>query len=345
MVLHKRRKGEDRKCTRKRCGQDARAPTRMTEKMNNAKNFKLGTRSSPLALWQAERVTALMQQNNPDVEIEIVKITTTGDKVLDKPLVQVGDKGIFTKEIENALLDKTIDFAVHSFKDLPTKFPDGLGITAIPERDSPFDALISRKAACLKNLSKNPTVATGSLRRKAQILSLRPDAHVVDIRGNVNTRLRKYEESDWDALIMAMAAIHRMEWDNKIANILSPEEMLPAPAQGALAVETRLDDEPTNALLQTIHDQTTAKTVQAERAFLAVLEGGCQVPIAAYAILEENQIELTGLISSLDGKQCLRESRKAPADDPISLGRALAEQMLENGGKEIIQELIQLSEH
>jgi hydroxymethylbilane synthase len=311
--------------------------------MPHTTSFKLGTRGSPLALWQAERVQSLLWEHRPDVEIEIVIIQTIGDKILDKPMVQVGDKGIFTKEIENALLDKTIDFAVHSFKDLPTKLPEGLAIICIPERDSPFDALFSKSADCMKDFPKNPIIATGSLRRKAQILALRPDATVVDIRGNVNTRLRKYNESNWDGLIMAHAAIRRLEWEDKIAGVLKPEEMLPAPAQGALAVEARIDDEAIRVLLQTIHDANTAAAVQAERAFLAALEGGCQVPIAAYAKLHDGQVELTGLIASLNGKQCVRECVEGNREESISLGRELAERVLENGGEDIIRELLRLS--
>ena len=307
--------------------------------MSNKILFWLGTRGSPLALWQAERVQSLLREKRPDVTIELVPIQTTGDKILDKPLVQVGGKGVFTKEIELALLKRKVDFAVHSFKDLPTQLPEGLAIICIPERDSPFDALFSRRGLSLKSLPKNPLVATGSLRRRAQVLAVRPDAQVIDVRGNVNTRLRKYRESDWDGLIMAMAGIRRMGWEEQIAGILSTEEMLPAPAQGALAVEARADDADTRELLLEIHDETTAAGVRAERAFLSTLEGGCQVPIGAYAMRQEETITLEGLIATLDGALVIRERISGPVHESASLGIRLAETVLAKGGSEIIEQL------
>lgn len=307
--------------------------------MAETHHFFLGTRGSPLALWQAERVQALLKNRCPTVEIEIRIIHTTGDKILDKPLVQIGDKGLFTKEIETALQNGEIDFAVHSYKDLPTMQPEGLGIVAVPERDSPFDALVSHKGACLRDLPDSPIVATGSLRRRAQVLAIRPDATVADIRGNVNTRLRKYDESNWDALIMAETALRRMGWRERIAGVLSPEEMIPAPAQGALAVEARLEDERTAVLLQTIHDVHAAVTVQAERAFLATLEGGCQVPMAAYARVNNGEVYLAGLLANLDGSRSIRHSLTGSASDPAELGRLLAGRILEAGGREIIDDL------
>ncbi len=305
--------------------------------------FKLGTRGSPLALWQAERVKSLLSQRCPEAEIEIVTIQTTGDRILDKPLVQLGGKGVFTKEIENALLDERIDFAVHSFKDLPTVLPQGLEIVSIPERDSPFDAIFSRSASCLKDLPPDPMIATGSLRRRAQVLAARPDATVIDIRGNVNTRLKKFRESDWDALIMAEAGARRMGWRDQIAGVLSVEEMLPAPAQGAIAIEARIDDEAVRDLLLTIHDKTTAAIVLAERAFLATLEGGCQVPIAAYAMVDGENLNLEGLIASLDGSPIVRESKTGSASCPDELGRNLAQAILDHGGREIIDLLSSLN--
>lgn len=307
--------------------------------MNETPRFLLGTRGSPLALWQAERARALLKERRPDAEIEISIIQTTGDKILDKPLVQIGDKGLFTREIEKALLEGEIDFAVHSFKDLPTKLPEGLAIVSIPERDSPFDALVAKEGACLRDLPKNPTIATGSLRRRAQILAARPDATVVDIRGNVNTRLRKYDESNWDALILAEAGLRRMGWLGRIAGTLPLDELLPAPAQGALAVEARVSDKRTIECLQTIHDAKVAAGVEAERAFLAALEGGCQVPIAAYARIEREEIHLQGLLADLDGSRCLRDSLSGSFADPTDLGKALAERILRRGGQEIIDSL------
>ncbi len=306
--------------------------------------LKLGTRGSPLAIWQAERVKSLLINKIPHLHIEIIKIQTIGDKILDKPIIDVGDKGIFTKEIEKSLLNEEIDIAVHSYKDLPTKLPEGLEIVSVPERDSPFDVLISQKASSLKDLPENPLIATGSLRRKSQVLATRPDARIVDIRGNVNTRMRKYHESNWDALIMAMAGIRRMGWEEQIAGILTTDEMLPAPAQGALAVESRSLDQETRSLLGNIHDRDTALLVEAERALLATLEGGCQVPIGAHAVLFDGEIILEGFIGSLDGKQCIRRKMTGDINNPAYVGQLLAEKMLKEGGGEIIEELLRTSQ-
>ncbi|MDX9753669.1 MAG: hydroxymethylbilane synthase [bacterium] len=307
--------------------------------MNNQLVFKLGTRGSPLALWQAERVKSLLLQAQPELHIEIVIIHTTGDKILDKPLIQVGGKGIFTKEIENAMLAGEIDFAVHSFKDLPTVLPEGLAIVAIPERSEPMDAILSRGGTTLATLPPNPTIATGSLRRRAQVRIARPDSTVVDIRGNVNTRLRKFYESPWDALIMAHAGLVRMEWQDRIGGVLPLEEMIPAPAQGALAIEARKDDTRTQTLLSSIHDPQAAQGVWAERAFLATLEGGCQVPMGAFAQLSEQTITLHGFVSNLDGSIYFRESLQGPHTDPSTLGIQLAQHILARGGQAIIEDL------
>lgn len=301
--------------------------------------LKLGTRGSPLALWQAERVKTLLETKHKNLKVELIIIHTTGDKILDKPLVQVGDKGIFTKEIENALLANEIDLAVHSFKDLPTVLPEGLGIVSIPERSAPFDAILSRNSSSLKELPDNPVIATGSLRRLAQILIARPDATVVDIRGNVNTRLRKFEESTWDALIMAHAGILRMGWEDKIAGVLSLDEMIPAPAQGALAIEARLDDAATRFFLESIHNPNIATGILAERACLAVMEGGCQVPMGAYAQVQNNKITLYGFVSNLDGTHYFRETIEDNPSHPEETGQRLAEQILAAGGDNIIAEL------
>lgn len=307
--------------------------------------FKLGTRGSPLALWQAERVKTLLAEAVPDAQVEIEIIHTLGDKILDKPLVQVGGKGIFTKEIETAMLDERIDFAVHSFKDLPTVLPDGLAVVSIPERDSPFDALFSRDYSCLADMPDDAVIATGSLRRRAQILALKPKAQVIDLRGNVNTRLQKYNDAGWHGMIMAHAAIRRMEWDDKIAGPLSPDEMLPAPAQGAIAIEARGDDSETRELLQSIHNSDDASSVLAERAFLARLEGGCQVPMAAYATVESGALKLAGLVSSINGDPMASDSIEGPAGQAESLGRELADRLLEQGGADIIEHLKDLNRH
>lgn len=313
--------------------------------MGGRRVFKLGTRGSPLAMWQARRVRDLLSKARPAAGIEIVTIQTSGDKILDKPLVQIGGKGIFTKEIEDALLDGAIDFAVHSFKDLPTKQPGGLAIAAVPERENPFDALVSRGGGSLAELPENPVVATGSHRRRSQVLAARPGATVVDIRGNVNTRLKKFDESDWHALVMARAALERMGWLDRISGTLDPKEMLPAPAQGALAIETRVDDGETIRLLEAVHNADVAASVRAERAFLAALEGGCQVPIAAHAVRGDGILILDGLVASLDGKTIVRGRREQPLEEnPEALGRGLAEEVLDRGGREIVEELIRREE-
>ncbi|MBI1388113.1 MAG: hydroxymethylbilane synthase [bacterium] len=310
----------------------------------NERVFKLGTRGSPLALWQAERVKALLAERRPESRIEIEIIHTIGDKILDKPLVQVGGKGVFTKEIETALQEGSIDFAVHSFKDLPTVQPEGLGVVAIPERESPFDALFSRKYKSLGDMPERPVIATGSLRRRAQILALRPEAEVIDLRGNVNTRLKKFEESKWDGMIMASAAIRRMEWEGQSATPLSPAEMLPAPAQGALAIEARLDDESVIELLSSLHDESAAVSVAAERAFLAELEGGCQVPMAAYSVVTGDKVTLDGLVAALNGTPLLRGNLTGLLSESAELGVRLANRLLETGGAEIIESLKELNE-
>lgn len=299
----------------------------------------LGTRGSPLALWQAERVKALLAAARPDVAIEIEIIHTRGDKILDKPFIQVGGKGIFTKEIEEALLAGSIDFAVHSYKDLPSILPEGLAIVCIPERDSPLDALFSRGAACLADLPEAPIVATGSPRRRAQILALRPQAEIIDLRGNVNTRLRKFNESTWDAMIMAHAAIRRMGWDETLATPIAIKEMLPAPAQGALAIEARADDAACREVLRAIHSEAAAVGVAAERALLAGLEGSCHIPIAAYADVDGNSMTLHGLLSAPDGEPLIRRSLTSPSQEAESLGTRLAETILAEGGREIIDAL------
>jgi hydroxymethylbilane synthase len=273
--------------------------------------LKIGTRGSQLALWQANWIAARLAELGESVEIEIIK--TTGDRITDVALSKVGSKGLFTKELEEALLDRRVDLAVHSLKDVPTDLPEGLILAAIPEREDPRDAVIGHKLSELKTGAK---VGTSSLRRAAQLRLARPDLAIEDIRGNLDTRLRKLDEGQYDAIILAAAGLRRLGWAHRIAEILDPSVMCPAVGQGALAVETRLDAPPVCAKLM---HQDTHTAVRAERAFLAALGGGCQVPIGAYAQVQNGMIHL----------QAFHATRKqAQGADPEQLGRDLARQFL-----------------
>ncbi len=297
---------------------------------------KIGTRGSQLALWQARFIEHSLATNFPDTEFEIVIIKTTGDLVLDTALSKIGDKGLFTSEIENALLAGDIDLAVHSLKDLPTTQPDGLVIGAVAKRELPNDVLIAKTATSIASLNPNAIVATGSLRRKSQLLHLRPDVEVVDMRGNVPTRIRKFLESDADAMILAYAGIHRLGLDEYIKQIIPVVEMIPAVGQGAVASETR-EGELTSAMAM-INDPDTSVCVRAERAFLRSLEGGCQVPIGAYAVYIGGDVSLKGFVGSLDGSTLIREGMNGSRDEPEKLGMELAEKVLALGANDILNE-------
>jgi hydroxymethylbilane synthase len=302
-------------------------------------HLNIGTRQSPLALWQAEFVKAELQKNNPSLTVELVPIKTTGDKILDSPLSKIGDKGLFTREIEHYLLDGRIDLAVHSLKDLPTQTPDGLAITAITRREDTRDVLIAKEKHTVQTLPQHAVIATGSLRRRSQLLALRPDFKIVDIRGNLNTRFKKFDESPWDAMILAFAGVHRLGWDERISALIPHEEMLPAVGQGALGIETRTGDTETLALLTVLNDPITERCTKAERALLRHLEGGCQIPIGAFAESQENTLSLSAFVGSLDGTTTLRKTISAVAPDVAaaeSLGTALAEALLKQGGWEIL---------
>jgi len=301
-------------------------------------SLKIGTRSSPLALWQAEWVKARLLEMDEVAEVELVKIKTSGDKILDVPLAKVGGKGLFTKEIEEALLRGDADLAVHSMKDVPTDIPDGLKVDVIPEREDPSDALISRGVK-LADLPPGAQIGTSSLRRRAQLKRLRPDFVIVDLRGNIETRLRKLDSENLDAVILASAGIKRMGYTDRITEQISGDVMLPAVGQGALAIETRINDEEVNSVVGRLHHQPTAVCVLAERFFLKKLEGGCQVPIAGDATLEGENLTLEGLVGDLDGQRLIRETQTGPAGDYEKIGIALAEQLLEQGAAEILAEV------
>jgi hydroxymethylbilane synthase len=268
----------------------------------------IGTRKSPLALWQAEFVKAKLEQHFPDRQFALQHIQTTGDKILDSPLSKIGDKGLFTREIEHALLRGDIDLAVHSLKDLPTQTPDGLAICAITKREDTRDVLISKSPTTLLTLPVNAKLATGSLRRRSQVLALRPDLEIHNIRGNLNTRFKKFFESNFDAMLLAFAGVHRLELDAHISEILSHDFILPAVGQGALGIETRDDDIDLISMVQRLNDLETELCTKAERSLLRSLEGGCQIPIGAFGTFADGQFTLSAFVGSLDGKEIIRES-------------------------------------
>jgi hydroxymethylbilane synthase len=311
--------------------------------------ISIGTRGSKLALWQAEWVQSELKRLYPDLGIEINKIKTTGDKVLDVPLANVGGKGLFVKEIEEALLGHEVDIAVHSMKDVPTEFPDGLHLAVICKRDDPRDAFISKirnSKFDIRNFNDLPLgakVGTSSLRRLCQLLNVRPDLKIEQLRGNLDTRLRKLDEGQFDAIILAAAGIKRLDWEEKITEILTPEICLPAIGQGAIGVECRIDDEFVNNLILPLNHNDTSICVRAERAFLKRLEGGCQVPIAAYARIERKEynskLVMDGLVGSISGDRIIKGHIEGRTDHAESLGITLAEDILSRGAKEILDKI------
>ncbi|MBI5559698.1 MAG: hydroxymethylbilane synthase [Deltaproteobacteria bacterium] len=304
------------------------------------RTIKIGTRASVLALWQANWVKGELEKRYPAVEVSLEKIKTTGDKITDVPLAKVGGKGLFVKEIEEALLSGRVDLAVHSMKDVPTLLPKGLHLKAITEREDPRDVVISRGGRKLLELPVGARIGTSSLRRQAQLLCLRPDFEVVGLRGNLDTRIRKLEGGAFDCVILAGAGIKRLGWGDKITEYLPPETMLPAIGQGALGIETRTDDEHVNKLISFFDHPETSVAVTAERAMLKRLEGGCQVPIAAYGTVRgDGVLKLTGLVASTDGKTVVKDSLEGNADRAGELGTVLAERLLKMGAREILAEL------
>jgi hydroxymethylbilane synthase len=300
------------------------------------RKYLIGTRGSELALWQANWVKARLAVLSPETTFEIKVIRTTGDQVLDVALSKIGDKGLFTRQIETELMDGKIDLAVHSLKDLQTIQPDGLLIGATCERDIPNDAFVSRFFETVDELPRRARVATGSLRRKSQLLHYRPDLEIVDIRGNVPTRLQKFADSDLDGLILAYAGLNRLGLKEKIRQTIPFTVMLPAPGQGALAVEVRSDDKRAMALCGGLDDASTRLCVTAERAFLRRLEGGCQVPIGAVATLQNDRVHLDGMVGSLDGSTVFREYIEGGADEADNLGIRLAERLIERGAGKLL---------
>jgi hydroxymethylbilane synthase len=292
----------------------------------------VGSRGSQLALWQARWIQARLQSFGIECRLEIIH--TTGDKITDVALSKVGTKGLFTKEIEEALLNGSIDVAVHSLKDMPTELPEGLILAAIPEREDPRDALIGGRLAELKPGAR---VGTSSLRRAAQLRSMRPDLQISDVRGNLDTRLRKLDEGKYDAIVLASAGLRRLGWEERISELLDPAAMCPAVGQGALGVETRDDSGEAREVCRRLDHAATRSAVTAERAVLAALGGGCQVPIGAHATLDASTIHIRSIIVSPDGGQVIRKEASGPAAEAAALGRALGDELLAEGGAKILE--------
>ena len=303
------------------------------------KNLVIGTRGSKLALWQANHIAESIRTRYPSVEVTIVRIVTTGDRILDVPLAKIGGKGLFTKELETAMLQGEIDLAVHSLKDMPTELPPGLTLAAVTRRADPGDALISPRFSTLDELPSGARVGTSSLRRRAQLLHYRPDLLISDLRGNLDTRLNKVRTQELDAIILAVAGLKRLGWEQDISQVLPHSICLPAVGQGALAIEARQDDVEVLELLSFLNDQETRAAVFAERAFLRVIEGGCQVPVGVYGEISGQRLSLSALIASVDGQTMIKDQVCGDAADGEALGDELAKRMLAAGGREILAAL------
>ena len=300
--------------------------------------IRLGTRASLLALCQANWVKSKLEEHHPGIRVKLVHIKTTGDK-LDVPLFEMGGKGLFVKEIEEALLRSTVDMAVHSAKDLPALIPEGLALMAFPEREDPRDVLISREGKRFSEISPGGRVGTGSLRRRAQLLHLRPDLEIIPMRGNLDTRIKKLSTLKLDAVVLASAGLRRLKWEEQISEYFEPEVLLPAIGQGVLAIEGRLRDERIKRLVAPLNHYPTEAALAAERAFLRVLEGGCQVPIAGLAKVESGRLSMAGLVAEVEGGRVIRGRVEGPAVKSEELGRELAEELLTQGAGDILREV------
>lgn len=299
--------------------------------------YIIGSRGSELALWQSNWVKNELEKLYTGIEIEIKIIKTKGDKILDVSLSKIGDKGLFTKEIENSLLDSEIDMAVHSLKDLPTSLTEGLMIGAVSERIEQRDVYISNSFINIDDIPIGAKIATGSLRRKSQLLNYRPDLQVVDLRGNITTRLNKYDESDWAGLILAYAGVKRLGLENRIKQLIPTEIILPAVSQGVMAVEIRDGDRDLLDIVRKINNTESEIEIKAERSFLKALQGGCQVPIGVYSKIKGNDLEMEGMVGSLDGKVVLRALKIGDITKPEKLGQELADALIEKGAAEILE--------
>ncbi len=305
--------------------------------------IRIATRKSPLAMWQAEHVAAALRAAHPGLQVELLGMSTQGDKILDTPLAKIGGKGLFVKELEQGMLEGRADIAVHSMKDVPVELPAGLHLPVIMEREDPRDAFVSNRYASLDELPEGARVGTSSLRRQCQLLELRPDLELLPLRGNVNTRLRKLDEGEYDAVILAAAGLIRLGFGDRIRAFIEPEQSLPAIGQGAIGIECRADDDRVNELIAPLHHPPTATCVLAERAMNNRLEGGCQVPIAGHALLDGDRLWLRGLVGSLDGKVIIRGEVRGDTTEAETLGRLLADRLLADGADEILRALYQAS--
>ena len=299
----------------------------------------VGTRGSKLALWQAGHIADWLRQINPGLTVELKRIVTTGDKILDVPLAKIGGKALFTKELELAMLSGEIDLAVHSLKDMPTELPAGLILAATSERMDPHDAFVSCKYRCVADLPQGATVGTSSLRRSAQLLRLRPDLKIVSLRGNLDTRLQKLDDGHFDAIVLAAAGLRRLGWSSRITDLMSPDECLPAVGQGVLAIETRADDPDLQASMALLDHAPTRACVTAERKFLDAVQGGCQTPIGVYGRFDEGKLVLKARILSLDGTRCIEGTMAGDPANAEAMGQELAEQLLNDGAREILAEI------
>lgn len=301
--------------------------------------LRIATRKSPLALWQAEYVKAELEQAHPELKVELVPMSTRGDKILDTPLAKIGGKGLFIKELEVAMQAGEADIAVHSMKDVPMEFPEGFALGVICPRENPHDAFVSNTYTQLQDLPQGAVVGTCSLRRKAQLLATRPDLVIKDLRGNVQTRLSKLDAGEFDAIILAAAGLIRLKMESRIAQLIDADLSLPAAGQGAVGIEIRAGDTRTLAYLQALHCDTTAACVNAERALSRTLGGGCQVPIAAFATLQDGRVSLDGRVASVDGKTLLKVADSAAETEAEALGVQLGQQLISLGADKILAEL------
>jgi hydroxymethylbilane synthase len=301
--------------------------------------LRIATRKSPLALWQANHVRDALMTRNPGLEVELFTMTTQGDKILDTPLAKVGGKGLFVKELELVILEGRADLAVHSMKDVPVEFPEGLGLAAVLVREDPRDALISNVFTGIDSLPEGARVGTSSLRRQCQLRARRPDLEVLDLRGNVNTRLAKLDNGDYDAILLAAAGVKRMGWEDRITELLPPEQFLPAIGQGAIGIEIRVADDKVSRVVKALNDGQTATRIRAERSLNERLQGGCQVPIAGYSEISHGVMVLRALVGRPDGTELVQGVISGKPEDAEELGQVLADDLLSRGAKQILDEV------
>ncbi|GMQ83528.1 MAG: hydroxymethylbilane synthase [Gammaproteobacteria bacterium] len=301
--------------------------------------LRIATRKSPLALWQANHVREALLVRHPELDIELLTMTTQGDKILDTPLAKVGGKGLFVKELETGILEGRADLAVHSMKDVPVEFPEGLCLAAVLPREDPRDVLISNTCSSIDELPQGARLGTSSLRRQSQLRARRPDLRILDLRGNVNTRLSKLDNGDYDAIMLAAAGVKRMGWDARITEFLPPEQFLPAIGQGAIGIEIRTDDARLHEIVAELNDAQTATRIAAERALNQALQGGCQVPIAGYSEISHGVILLRALVGRPDGKEMVQGVISGKPEEAEELGRVLAKDLLSRGAKQILDEV------